>query len=185
MSTGRRDEASAGADRAASHARWLAACALAFAHFSLLSCTKRGREIEAGAVLARAVADETRYAQEGRPRVFLADGARADCEPFRRYVAPCPVVPTCEAVRKTHEALTHNACANERGALSRVIPCGTGATPSDSYCTTVGFPACRTLLDGRCDLHLALCESDEGRLATVRGAQGRFAPLPLRDAGAE
>ncbi|MBK6694864.1 MAG: hypothetical protein IPG50_22035 [Myxococcales bacterium] len=182
MSTPRPFDARARTCRAV---RTFAACGLVFAQVSLLSCTKRGREVEAGAALARAVADETRYAQEGRPRVFLADGARADCEPFRRYVATCPVVPTCEAVRKTHEALTHNACANERGALSRVMPCGTGAAPSESYCTTVAFPSCRALLGSRCDLQVALCEADDGRLATVRCAGGRYVPLPLRDAGAE
>lgn len=158
---------------------------------SVFACTndKSGKGIESAAKVGKAVVDETRYAREGRPRSFLAEGATAECSPFGEFVASCPLVPTCANARNAHEPLTLNVCTNERGALVRIVPCGSARYQNEDRCTSVSFLPCERLVGTSCTSELAVCDLGQFELAVARCCVDRaqctmdtFVLMPRRSA---
>lgn len=132
------------------------------------ACTRHGEEIPAALGVAKALADETRYAREGRPRGSLSLGAAPDCSVFGDFLEQCPVIPTCKEVVVAHEPLVLNVCSNERGALARILPCGSARDEHEGLCTSPSFRPCESVAGARCSLELAVCDRGGFELAVAK-----------------
>lgn len=141
---------------------------LALGALSASACTRNGKEIPAAIGVAQALADETRYAREGRPRGSLGLGAAPDCSVFGDFLEQCPVVPTCKEALVAHEPLVLNVCSNERGALARILPCGSARDEHEGTCTSPSFRLCESLAGARCSVDLAVCDRGGFDLAVAR-----------------